>query len=97
MLRERTGMVHVYMHAGGSKSQRPPELGGGQWYECGDACSRLLEMLPYDEDEILNGHYSQAVAKVVRQVWLDVITQLRVPFPEAGLLRRCSIKFVTRS
>ena len=79
LLRERTGMVHVrYMHAGGSKSQCPLDYGGGQWYDCGDARSRLLEMLPDDEDDVLNGDYSQALTKVVRQVWLDVIAQLRV-------------------
>ena len=55
LLRERMGMVHVrYMHAMGSKSHCPLGFSGGQWYDCGD----LLEMLPGDEDDVLNGHYS---------------------------------------
>lgn len=68
----------------GSKSQCPLEYGGGQWYDCGDARSRLLAILPDDEDDVLNGHYSQAFTKVVRQVWLDVIAQLRVFIQERG-------------
>jgi hypothetical protein len=45
----------------------------------------MLEMLPDDEEAVLNGHYSQACTKVARQVWLGVIAQLRVLIQERGL------------